>query len=404
MNINRHNYEEYFILYMDNELSSDERRMVEVFIQQHPDLKEELDLLQQYKLVPDTNITFSGKEELMIPIAIGINGNTPVTLTNLEEWLVLYIDNELNAEQKATVEQFIAANPSVKEELALLHRTKLQPEEIIFADKESLYRKEENSGSYRDRPMPVRWLRLQQAFGSTFGKPSATVGDRRWRLAAAAVLLLGVGITTAILVNKKSTAGNTEIVKGTTPEKKTIPESPAIIFKESNSPVNESITANNQEIAPVLKQAANNNAIAREKNNTVKNQLSKIVTTNTVKQEPVVATTNKPTNDLPVPLNNPNVMKNDATNKAIASDNSSKENKQPNSLTNSVVTTQNPSSSDIVYASNNNTDADFDQPDSKKNKNRGFFRKLTRTFEKRTDIDPTDDNKLLVAGLAIKLK
>jgi len=194
------------------------------------------------------------------------------------------------------------------------------------------------------------------------------------------------------------------MVKGTTPEKKRIPESPAIIFKESNSPVNESITANNQEIAPVLKQAANNNAIAREKNNTVKNQLSNIVTTNTVKQEPVVATTNKPTNDLPVPLNNPNVVKNDVTNKAIASDNSSKENKQPNSLTNSVVTTQNPSSSNIVYASNNNTDADFDQPDSKKNKNRGFFRKLTRTFEKRTDIDPTDDNRLLVAGLAIKLK
>ena len=52
----------------------------------------------------------------------------------------------------------------------------------------------------------------------------------------------------------------------------------------------------------------------------------------------------------------------------------------------------------------NNIDADFDQPDSKKNKNRGFFRKLARTFEKRTDIDPTDDNKLLVAGLSIKLK
>ena len=65
MNINRHNYEEYFILYMDNELSSDDRRMVEAFIVQHPDLKEELELLQQFKLEPDTAITYNGKEELM---------------------------------------------------------------------------------------------------------------------------------------------------------------------------------------------------------------------------------------------------------------------------------------------------------------------------------------------------
>ena len=54
MNINHHNYEEYFILYMDNELGSDARRMVEAFVQQHPELKGELDLLLQYKLVPDT--------------------------------------------------------------------------------------------------------------------------------------------------------------------------------------------------------------------------------------------------------------------------------------------------------------------------------------------------------------
>jgi anti-sigma factor RsiW len=40
MKIDRHNYEEYFILYMDNELSSDDRGQVEEFIQKNPDLKE----------------------------------------------------------------------------------------------------------------------------------------------------------------------------------------------------------------------------------------------------------------------------------------------------------------------------------------------------------------------------
>ena len=50
MSINRHNYEEFFILYLDNELSSEHRRQVELFVEQHPDLGEELQLLEQTRL------------------------------------------------------------------------------------------------------------------------------------------------------------------------------------------------------------------------------------------------------------------------------------------------------------------------------------------------------------------
>jgi len=287
-------------------------------------LKDEMDLSINYKLGRNNTINIRGQEELM-----KIKGETPVTLTNYEEWLVLYMDNELSAEQKITVEQFIVANPSVKEELALLQLTQLQPEEIIFADKTSLYRKEE-----KVRPMPVRWHRLRQAFG-----------DRRWRLAAAAVLLLGVSITTAILVNKKSTPGNTEIVKGTTLEKKATVENPVVTPLKQNSPVNiEMANNNNGQTMPVVKNSDNSNALVKEKNNTQKKQLPTIVTPNIVKEEPVVAKTTK-TNDLPVPLNNPNVIKNDGHNKAIAANNIPKEDKQTTALTNSNEKTQNPYSS-----------------------------------------------------------
>ena len=45
------------------------------------------------------------------------------------------------------------------------------------------------------------------------------------------------------------------------------------------------------------------------------------------------------------------------------------------------------------------------ESDSKKNSLRGFFRKITRTIEKRTGIDPAnDDGKVMIAGLAVKLK
>ncbi|MBL0068937.1 MAG: hypothetical protein IPP39_10735 [Chitinophagaceae bacterium] len=102
MNINYHNYEECFILYMDNELSGDERRMVEAFVQQHPELKEELDLLLQYKLTPDTSVIYSGKEDLMKEtLPTGQAGSdVNITLSNYEEWLVLYLDNELTPAKK----------------------------------------------------------------------------------------------------------------------------------------------------------------------------------------------------------------------------------------------------------------------------------------------------------------
>jgi anti-sigma factor RsiW len=47
------NYEEYFILYMDNELDAAGRQMVEAFISLHPHLADELDTLMSTRLPVD---------------------------------------------------------------------------------------------------------------------------------------------------------------------------------------------------------------------------------------------------------------------------------------------------------------------------------------------------------------
>ena len=382
MNIARHNYEEYFILYMDNELSSDERRMVETFVQTHPDLQEELQILQQYKLVPDSNIVFKGKEELM-----KAGGESPISLSTYEEWLLLFIDNELTADQRKKVEQFITANPSVKKEADILLKTKLQAETIVFASKEVLYRREE-----KVRTIPILW----------------------WRVAAA-VLIVAVSLTSVIIFNKKGSGGKVEIAKA--------PGNGENINEENQVTTNQNISnqqrkeENKQVPTPVIDNTVeyairpvdNNVTITKKKNTIPVIKMNNNIPVPIKKNEEVLAETNnnKPTNNLPQPLQNRTII-NDVPGKTIAKIDGSKEiNKDKSSLTKSDVTTKDAQSSDIRTASliSNTDDADLNQSSGKKSKFRGFFRKVTRTFEKRTNIDPTDnDEKLLVGGLAIRLK
>jgi anti-sigma factor RsiW len=372
MNISRHNYEEYFILYMDNELAPAERRMVEDFVQLHPDLKEELELLQQFKLTPDTNIVFAGKEELLKGKEVSI-----VNLSNYEEYLLLYTDHELNPAQKAAVEQFASENLAVQKELDLLRFTRLQPESIEFPDKASLYRREE-----KVRALPVRW----------------------WR-AAAAILILALGLSAVWMISRQS---DEAAVAGATPGKEQI-KSPAPIRPE-----------NSKEELAVTKDTTESLQLQESKLAT--NSIDNIPADQKVKQS--VQTANKEplpdkmdalanrqpdnrSNNLPQPVNNPNIVTpNEIAVKPVLVNNNPK-----GILTKTDVTNNTGSSPDIkpgidfAVAKQPETEIETDGNDGKKNKLRGFFRKVTRTFEKRTNIDPTDqDNRLLVGGLAIKLK
>jgi hypothetical protein len=62
--ITRDNYEEFFLLYVDNELSATDRQLVERFVADNPDLGEEWETLLQCRLEPGQFI-FPGKEELI---------------------------------------------------------------------------------------------------------------------------------------------------------------------------------------------------------------------------------------------------------------------------------------------------------------------------------------------------
>jgi hypothetical protein len=389
MNISRHNYEEFFILYADNELSRDERQEVENFVLQHPDLREELEALLQAKLIPDTSIVFENKESLMKPA-----GAAPIQLSDYEEWLLLYLDDELTAEQKKGVEKFMAAHEAVRQEFLLLQKARLQPETIAFPFKETLYRETEK--------VPVVQMPLRR--------------KRVYRMAAAAILLFAMALTALLVLHNKKLPGD-DIVVIPVPKEQNVKEGK-----------NESLK-NNPEHAPTsLKPEQKENNQREDINNPVQNNHRSVAATaqknpplknnsvnrntNEQKEEPVLVISNgKPQhNNLPQPLDNPYVTNEVAKTDTPTPNNKTTDASQPVNKTDVTNALHQPSltSEPALVSKSGNPEIIFtgyDEENQSNNRSRGFFRKAVRFFEKTTKINPAnDDDRVLIGGLAVKLK
>jgi hypothetical protein len=156
MNINRHNYESYFLLYIDKELSGAEMRAVEEFVKQNVDLKSELEQWQ-LSVLQEEECSYGNKEQLF----------KKETITAQEEAnLILLLDGELSEEEAIHLKKTISSNKSLAKEWELLEQTKLvEEDDCIFENKELLYRKEE-----KVRPVysMVRWAVAAALLGMGF--------------------------------------------------------------------------------------------------------------------------------------------------------------------------------------------------------------------------------------------
>ena len=64
MQLNKQTYEEFFLMYIDGELNEAEKKQVQDFIQQYPELEQEFRTLQQSVFIPEEEIQFDNKELL----------------------------------------------------------------------------------------------------------------------------------------------------------------------------------------------------------------------------------------------------------------------------------------------------------------------------------------------------
>ena len=146
--INLGNYEEFFILYMDNELTIEQMKMVDEFLASHPDLRGEFEILMSVKL-PSEEISFNKAD---------LYAGSMKSASFINEDLLLYIDNELSADKTKVVELELNANKDYHLQHQLLLKTKLDATETIsYPNKEELYRRTEKVVAFK------LWMRVAAA-------------------------------------------------------------------------------------------------------------------------------------------------------------------------------------------------------------------------------------------------
>jgi hypothetical protein len=141
MNITRDNYEEYFLLYADNELSDSEKTEVLIFLKNNRDLAEEFRSIIRTISKPDVNLEIPDKSFLFRK-----DSEALINHKNYEEIFLLYHDNELTTDQKMELEKFLLSNRQFKDEFDLIGLARLVPEDsIVFPNKKLLYQKEKTA-------------------------------------------------------------------------------------------------------------------------------------------------------------------------------------------------------------------------------------------------------------------
>jgi hypothetical protein len=131
MSINKNNYEAFFLDYHEGNLSPQQVADLLLYIEQHPELREEFESFENVTLEDFSNISFENKSGL----------KKEITLDNKEEFFIKAVEGTLIPAEKTLLNDFIKQHPQYKTDLELFQKTKLVADNsIVFENKESLKR------------------------------------------------------------------------------------------------------------------------------------------------------------------------------------------------------------------------------------------------------------------------
>lgn len=131
--INRTNYEAYFIDYLEGNLAEGMIDSFIAFLKTNPDLKQELELYEPISLEPE-KVSFNKKSELY---KSKFDNNEA-----FDNAAIALLEGALNEPEKQEFDTYLASHPEKEKEATAFQNTKLKANEsIVFADKKKLYKK-----------------------------------------------------------------------------------------------------------------------------------------------------------------------------------------------------------------------------------------------------------------------
>ena len=132
MKINKNNYEAYFLDYHEGNLSPEEVADLLLFVERHPELKEELEGFENFTIEDYSSITFENKSSL----------KKEITDENREEYFIKAVENTLNTAEKTLLENYLKQHPRFLVDYNLFQKTKVEADTSIVFEKKDAMKKD----------------------------------------------------------------------------------------------------------------------------------------------------------------------------------------------------------------------------------------------------------------------
>lgn len=134
MDINRDNYEEFFLDFAEGKLSAEQEETLNNFLKFNPDLEAEL---------KDFDLLQIAAEEIKMPFQDALKKEIPsatdtISSNNFEMYSIAYLENDLTESQRSLFEDFLYSDAKYRVSFNLMKKTYLQTVSVLFPNKSHL--------------------------------------------------------------------------------------------------------------------------------------------------------------------------------------------------------------------------------------------------------------------------